>query len=367
MDKILFASAHVDRLAAEASLPAKFQRLLKQADLGAKFEGKRVAVKMHVGGHLGFYTIHPLFVKILVDALKAAGARPFLVDGSYSVEAAIVRGYTPEVVGARVVGAGGEMDRYIYRRKTAVPGLPTIELCGNIVDADALLVFSHGKGHGCSGFGGAIKNIAMGCVSCRTRGAIHGLMGEHYTWDAELCTHCGQCVSSCPTGAASFNKEGEFGINAHHCRYCGHCVTACPKRALTMQEGLGETTFTAFQTGMAAACKAVLAEFDASSVHYVTALMNITPLCDCWGFSTPPLVPDVGIISGDNLVSIEQAALDMIDWRKLILENVPDQLCPPGKKGHLFQRIHGKDPYVQVRQCEALGLGEKKYKILEVK
>ena len=94
--------------------------------------------------------------------------------------------------------------------------------------------------------------------------------------------------------------------------------------------------------------------------------MNITPLCDCWGFSTPPLVPDIGIVGGDNLVAIEQSALDLIDWRKLILENLPEQLCPPGEEGHLFQRIHGKDPYEQVRQCAALGLGSPEYELVEV-
>ncbi|NLO74107.1 MAG: DUF362 domain-containing protein [candidate division WS1 bacterium] len=177
MNRLLFASAHVDRIAAEASLPAKFKRLLDKANLKARFEGQRVAVKMHVGGGIGYYTIHPLFVRLLVEALKEADARPFLVDGSFSTDAAVGRGYTPEVVGCRVVGAGGEFDRYVYTRPTPIPGLPEVEVCGNVVDADGMLVFSHGKGHGCTGYGGAIKNIAMGCVSCKTRGAIHGLLG----------------------------------------------------------------------------------------------------------------------------------------------------------------------------------------------
>jgi uncharacterized protein len=365
MNQILFASSHVERLAQDATLPAKFRRLLEQADLGSRFDGKRVAIKMHVGGGLGFYTIHPLFVRLLVEAVKKAGGKPFLVDGSYSTDGAAASGYTPEVVGARVVGAGGEFDKYVYPRATDVPGLPEIELCGNVADADALLVFSHGKGHGHSGFGGAIKNIAMGCVSGRTRGAIHGLMGQHFAWDQELCTHCEQCVSGCPTEAASFDAEGKFGISEHFCRYCMHCVISCPTQALTMEQP--EEKFRLFQQGMAAACRGLLAEFEPTSVYYLTVLMNITPLCDCWGFSTPPLVPDLGIVGGDNLVAIEQAALDLIDWRKLILENVPEQLCPPGEEGHLFQRLHGKDPYEQVRQCVALGLGSPEYELVAVK
>ncbi len=365
MTDLLFASAHVERLAAEAALPSKFQRLLEQADLGSRLADKRVAIKMHVGGGLGYTTLHPIFVRAVVDAVKAAGGKSFLTDGSFSSEAAVARGYTPEVVGARVVGAGGEHDQYFYPRTTEVPGLPEIELCGNIVDADALIVLNHGKGHGNSGFGGAIKNIAMGCVTYRTRGRIHALMSSNFHWDEELCTHCEQCVQGCPVGAVSFSPEGKLSISDHHCRWCLHCTYTCPTQALTMEEP-GEK-FALFQQGMAAVVKETLACFEPAQVFYLTALLSITPLCDCWGFSTPALVPDVGILGGNDIVAMEQAALDLIKWEDLIPSAVPEQMCPLGEEGHLFQRLHGKDPYEQVRQAEAMGLGSAEYGLVEVK
>jgi uncharacterized Fe-S center protein len=365
MHQLKLASAHVDRLDADATLPAKFRRLLQQEDLRGRFAEKKVAIKMHVGGGIGYTTIHPLFVSILVDEVKKAGGRPFLTDGSPSVDAAVARGYTPEVVGARVVGAAGEHDQYFYRRSTEVPGLSEIELCGNIVDADALIVFSHGKGHGNSGFGGALKNIAMGCVTCRSRGAIHSLMASHFEWNEELCTHCNQCVDGCPTGAARFTEENKLWIFDHHCRWCLHCTYSCPSGALTMEAPEGK--FVLFQQGMAAVVKEVLACFEPQSVYFITALLNITPLCDCWGFSTPSLVPDIGILAGDNIVAVEQAALDLIKWENLIPGSVPDQMLPLGEQGHLFQRLHGKDPYEQVRQAEAMGLGSPEYELVEVK
>ena len=364
MAQLLFASAHVDRLDYEASLPAKFRRLLGRAALAERFGGKRVAIKMHVGGGLGFYTIHPLFVRMVVDAIREAGGNPFLTDGSFSTDQAVARGYVPEVVGARVVGAGGEFDRYVYRRETEVEGLPTIELCGHIVDAEALLVLSHGKGHGNSGYGGAIKNIAMGCVSCRSRGDIHRLMSAHFDWQEALCTHCEQCVSGCPAGAARFDDQGQFGITEHDCRYCLHCTRSCPSGALTMDEPLAK--FRHFQHGMAAVVREVLAGFEPPRTYFVSVLMNITPLCDCWGFSTPPLVPDVGIVAGGDIVAVEQASLDLIRWENYIAGSLPDQCGAPGPEGHLFQRIHGKDPYEQVRQAAALGLGSQEYELEEL-
>ncbi|NLC58864.1 MAG: DUF362 domain-containing protein [Armatimonadetes bacterium] len=364
MNRVLFASAHVTRLDVNATLPAKFGRLLKQADFGRRFANKRVAIKMHVGSGIGFYTIHPLFVRQVVDAVKEAGGYPYLTDGSFSTDAAVIRGYTPEVLGARVVGAGGEHDKYLYKRETSIEGLPEVELCGNVVDADALLVLSHGKGHGHTGFGGAIKNIAMGCVSYKTRGAIHGLMSGHFEWDAEECTHCEQCIHGCPTGAVHFDEQGRLAITEHHCRYCMHCTRSCPTGALQMEQP--EEKFRQFQAGMAATVKETLRCFPPEQVYFISVLMNITPLCDCWGFSTPPLVPDVGILASDNIVAIETASLDLIRAENLIPGSVPDQLCPPGEEGHLFERIHGKDPYEQVRQAVAAGLGEARYELVEI-
>lgn len=358
-----FASAHVARLDRNATLPARFERMLAQLNFAERFKDQRVAIKMHVGGGIGYSTIHPLFVRMVVDAVKAAGGNPFLTDGSFSTDSAVARGYTPEVVGARVVGAAGEFDQYFYQRTTELPGLPEVEVCGNIADAGALLVLSHGKGHGHSGYGGAIKNIAMGCVTCRTRGAIHALMANHFQWDAEACTHCEQCISGCPTGAISFRDE-KLRIFEHHCRYCMHCTRSCPTTAISMEQPADK--FRLFQQGMAAAVKETLTFFDPGRVLYLSALMNITPLCDCWGFTTQSIVPDIGILASDDIVAIEQASLDLIKTENLIPGTLPEQLCPPGTAGHLFERIHGKDPYEQVRQVAALGLGSTEYELVEV-
>ncbi|MDO8683927.1 MAG: 4Fe-4S ferredoxin, partial [Armatimonadota bacterium] len=73
MSVVHFASSKVKSLSADLSLPAKFKRLLQKYPMKEMFDGKTVAIKMHVGGHLGYTTIHPLFVRILVDAVREAG------------------------------------------------------------------------------------------------------------------------------------------------------------------------------------------------------------------------------------------------------------------------------------------------------
>ncbi len=359
--RVLFASAHLPRLAEEASLPYKFARLIEKAQLEKRFAGKTVAIKMHLGSGSGIYTLHPYFVRTVVEAIQKGGGRPFVTDGTSAFFDAYKRGYTHEVLGCPVLPAGGVADRYFYRVPVGYETLDYVELCGNIVDADALLVLSHGKGHGHSGFGGAIKNIAMGCVTMRTRGAIHALMRGTFEWAGELCTHCYQCRDNCPTGAISFNKEGQFMLSEHHCRYCMHCVSACPVQGIKIDQ----SRYRHFQMGMAWTVKKCLEQFDKDAVYYVTVLNNITPLCDCWGWSTQPIVPDVGAVAGDDIVAVEQAALDLINTVEYIPGTLPDQMKISGK-GHLFQRIHAKDPYLQVRCCEELKLGRADYQLVKI-
>jgi hypothetical protein len=359
--KVYFASAKVKRLSADDTLPAKFRRMLDKLDLKTMFADKRVAIKMHVGGHIGYTTVHPLFVNFLVDAVKKAGGRPFITDGSFSVPGATIRGYTEQTVGAPIYPVAGSEDRYYQTAGVGYRGLKEIEIAGNIADVPTMIVLSHAKGHGQCGFGGAIKNIAMGCVTERTRGWIHALMDTEFKWNSKACRRCRICAENCPGGAISFEGR-DFHWFSHHCRYCMHCVDSCPVHAIT----IGLHGWRYFQEGMARVTKTILKTFKPKRVLYITMLMNITPLCDCWGFTTPSLVPDVGIMASQDIVAIEQAAIDSIKVENYIPGSLPDQVKMRGE-GHLFERIWAKDPYVQVRTAAKLGLGSQKYQLTAIR
>ena len=359
---VYFAPSRMKRLSAEDSLPAKFRRMLEKVDLAGLFNDKRVAIKMHVGGHLGYTTIHPLFIRTLVTMVKEAGGWPFLTDGSYSVPAAVARGYTQETLGAPIYPVAGAYDKYFYEKETNYRSLEKVEIAGNIADAEAMIVLSHGKGHGQCGFGGAIKNLAMGAVTQRTRGWIHGVMDAEFSWNAEACTHCHICRENCPGNAISFNDKDEMSIFSHHCRYCMHCVDSCPTQAITIPP----VSMLYFQEAMSRTTKAVLDTFEANRLLYITALLNITPLCDCWGFSSPSLVPDIGIMASTDIVAIEQAAIDSIDGKNFIPGSLPEQVRMTEGDEHLLFRIWGKDPYLQVQTAADLGLGSREYTLEEI-
>lgn len=358
--KVLFASARPEKLDRDRTLPAKFSRLLALLPIQERVAGKTVAIKMHLGGGIGYSTIHPLFVKLLVDHIKAGNPkRVFVTDGS--ITGASDRGYAKETIGAELVPALGADGKDLVRLETGWPSLPVAWLGRPIVEADVLIDFSHIKGHGACGFGGACKNLAMGCTPGETRGAMHGLEGE-LVWDKSKCTHCNKCLEECSTQANTFNEQGDYNIFWHHCRRCMHCMLACPTKAIRIQA----PQFNLFQEGLARVAKLVLDTFKPEDVFFINTLMHITIYCDCWGFTTPALVPDIGIAAGQDIVAVEQACLDMIKSEEVI----PGSITPPymlrdGK--HLFEKLHGKDPYVQVQWLEKLGLGTTRYDMADVK
>jgi len=77
-------------------------------------------------------------------------------------------------------------------------------------------------------------------------------------------------------------------------------------------------------------------------------------------------VPDIGIVASDNIAAVETAALDLIKAEDYIKGALPSPLRLSGT-GHLFQQVHGKDPFMQIEECEKVGLGDRAYRLTRVK
>lgn len=354
---VLFSSVKFDKYDTDVTLPAKFKRLIDRMGMEETVKNKLVALKMHLGRNIGYSTVHPLFIKILVDKLKGYGAKVYITD--QDVSGARNRGYSEDYLGVPVVYACGVTGKYFYEKDVDFKTFKNVDIAGNIHDADVMIDLSHVKGHGSCGYGGACKNIAMGCVTDRTRQQIHSLEGG-IEWNEDLCIHCELCINSCNHNANSF-KDGKYDMFFHHCTYCQHCVKVCPTNAITMNAN----NFNDFQTGMAVCTDEVLKVFKPGHVFYINFLTNITAVCDCWGLTTPALVPDIGIMASTDIVAIERACMDAIKVEDLISSGIP-QGTELGSTGHLFERLHGRNPYVQLKELEKKDLGTQEYKIEEV-
>ena len=102
------------------------------------------------------------------------------------------------------------------------------------MEADALVVLSHFKLHELSGFGGALKNLGMGCASRKGKLSLHSNISPKVT--EKKCTGCGDCVVHCAQEAISINPETEKAvIDPTKCVGCAECLLVCPYGNIQIQ------------------------------------------------------------------------------------------------------------------------------------
>ena len=360
--EVLFADIAVAAMETKHTLPAKFQRMLKKIFPDSFLSGKKVAVKMHFGGNIGYTTIHPVFVRILVQALKDSGAASIKAMDNNPADG-VPRGYTEEVLGCQVVSCFGADGKHLRPEKIGFRSLDEALIGGELLDCDVFVDLAHVKGHGEAGFGGAIKNIGMGAVPGETRRKIHRLEGG-LVIDRRKCVFCRKCYDACPNRAIILDEEKkQINIFYHHCTYCRHCVLACPKKAIALED----RRFEDFTRGLALVTAAFLKKFRPEDVYFINFLTDITVFCDCWGLSTASLVPDIGILASRDIAAIETASLDMIKTENLLANGLPKgrKLLKQGR--HLFEKIHAKDPYLVISQLKELYSCSSDYEIKEIR
>jgi hypothetical protein len=367
---VYFGSARQNRLRAEETLPAKLGLILEKLDLRARVKDKSVAIKMHLGGNIGYSTIHPVFVRGLVSVVMEGGGRPFLTDTIYACRTAHERGYSHETVGCPIIPCAGLTDKYYRTFERSFKQMKEWRVGGILMDADFLIDFAHVKGHPSCGLGGQFKNLALGAMTAATRGALHDTMHADQYWFPEKCSDeetRQRIMAACPMEALVADKENPEVIHRHYepCVQCRECLDVAPEGALTVNP----ENYYAFQEACAIGVSHVLSAFQPDRAIFINLATQITPVCDCFGFTGMSVLPDIGIFAGDDICAVEQATLDEIGKHRIIEENVPLSMrLQHGEGYHPFQILHGphKDPYKVIEYAAALGLGSRDYEIVDV-
>jgi uncharacterized Fe-S center protein len=129
-----------------------------------------------------------------------------------------------------------------------------------------------------------------------------------------------------------------------------------------------ESNFLAFQEACAISVSLVMGTFAPGKYTHLSLATTMTPMCDCFGFTTLPILPDAGIFGSDDIVAIDQAVLDATAGSHLIEENIPTSMEIVSREGHPFSPLLGpyKNPYKVVEYGEALGLGSRQYELVDV-
>ncbi|MDR2503817.1 MAG: DUF362 domain-containing protein [Deltaproteobacteria bacterium] len=351
----------------------KIERLFSTAGFDKMFgQNDLCAVKMHFGERGNDAFVHPVFVRAVVRLLKNAGARPFLTDTNTlyrgqrhnAVEhtlLALEHGFSYATVEAPVIIADGLRGHCFTEMPVQLKHFSKVSLADAVVQADGMLALSHFKGHVLSGFGGALKNLAMGCAPARGKKDQHQ---AHFLIDPGKCVACGQCLAHCPENSIAWSKTPEgkrASITQESCIGCGECMTMCKHGAINLDFASERTAFTERMIEYA---------YGASRMHpgktaYMNFLLNITPDCDCAPWSDAPLVPDIGILAASDPVALDKACFDLVNAQPGFADS---QLrCNHGAGEDKFKGSYAKTiGEVQFQYAESIGLGNIAYELVKI-
>lgn len=366
---VYYGSPRQARLEAKETLPAKLDLILEKLQVKERVKGELVMIKLHTGNNIGYSTIHPVFVRKVVQAVRDGGGKPFIADVDWDVKGAESRGYTPETLGCPIYPIAGPADKYYYTFDRPYKNIKQWKLAGMAHDATFLINFAHVKGHPSCGFGGAFKNIALGCMIGETRSAIHDTNHYDKYWFAEKCPDENvrkKIIEACPHGALVEDKNDprELHIHFEPCNQCGRCLKVAPEGSLKIDP----VNFHSFQEANAISVAIALSTFAPGKTTHLALATHMTPVCDCFGFTSMPILPDAGIFGSDDIVALDTAVLDVTAQLKLLEDQIPTSFEVHTREGHPFRWLHGplKDPYKVVEYGEQLGLGSRTYEMVDV-
>jgi uncharacterized protein len=276
--------------------------------------GDLVAIKLHIGELGNPYYVQPFFVHEIVRRVKEMGGKPFLTDSNTYYEAqrsnaydhmnnALINGFG---IAPFIVADGLRSENFKLVETKGI--LKEIEVSGVFVEADAMIVISHCKGHELTGFGGAIKNLAMGCTSKNGKFRQHRVVGIEI--NTAKCIGCGKCKEACAFHLIDI-IEGKAHNTSTKCMRCPICIGVCPMEAIRFVDK-GKLSL-----ALASAAYGVLSTFKPGKVSYISFAKNITRDCDCCPNPGDILLKDVGIFASNSPVSVDAAFLKSVDYRKL--------------------------------------------------
>jgi uncharacterized protein len=334
----------------------KLKKLLEESKvLDFISKGQKVAVKAHFGeeGNTGF--VSPEHVRVICDGVKGKGAVAFLSDANTlyrgrrlnsddHLKLAYEHGFTKELTGVDVIIPDDTKNENIIDIPINQKFIKGAKIARIFVDADAIVAVNHFKGHILTGFGGALKNLGMGCATRQGKLAQHCDVAP--VVHLEQCIGCGECEKICPVGAIHLENKKSV-VDSAKCIGCASCLAVCPTMAMFIDFAAGDKV----QEKMAEYTLAVLKGKE-NKAGFINFAVKISKECDCWGMENPRIAPDVGIFASLDPVSIDKASFDLVN-----------KAC--GKD--IFKATHPEpDGIRQLRYAQEIGLGSLDYELIEL-
>ena len=337
-------------------------------------DGKFVAIKMHFGELGNISYLRPNYAKAVADVVKELGGKPFLTDcntlypGSRKnaldhLSCAEENGFSMATTGCHVIigdGLRGTDEVIVPIRNGEY--LKEAYIGHAIMDADILISLTHFKGHEATGFGGALKNIGMGC------GSRAGKMHQHNSGKPhvieEQCRGCRNCAKECGSDAISY-ESGKAHIDQDICKGCGRCIGACNFDAIVNNnEDANEILGCKIAEYSQAVC-------DGRPTFHISLITDVSPNCDCHPENDAPILPNIGMFASFDPVALDQACVDAcLTATPIRNSQLGDNLAKPDWHHH-HDHFLDSNPNVRWKEtlehAEKIGLGSRSYELITMK
>lgn len=358
------------------TMPGKLKKLIRKAGIAQlNLEGQFVAIKIHFGELGNVSYLRPNYARAVVDVVKELGGKPFLTDcntlypGSRKnalehLYCAWENGFTPLTVGCPIlIGDGLKGTDDIEVPVQGGEYVKKAKIGRAVMDADVIISLTHFKGHEATGFGGALKNLGMGCGSRAGKKEQHN-NGKAYV-QQELCRGCRRCMRECANDGLVFDTEKrKMHVDKEHCVGCGRCVGACNFDAIDFEDPNSNQML---NYRIAEYAKAVV---DGRPQFHISMVMDISPNCDCHEENDAPILPDVGMFASFDPLALDQACVDAcMKCEPLPNSQLGEHLRDPHFEDH-HDHFTNSTPESEWQSClshaEKIGLGTRAYELIKL-
>jgi len=307
---------------------------------------KKVGLKVHFGEDGNQNILNPELLHPLVDKVNPTFVETnvlYVGDRRYTqshIAVAKKHGFTFAPID--ILDDEGET---VYPTQKGFKFCKNVRTGSHFENYDFYIIYSHFKGHGSSGFGGAIKNVGMGMASPGGKMAIHANNFPKVN-TPEKCFQCHRCADQCPGDAITITENGPV-IDTNKCIGCAKCIAECPIKLFSPDRtGYDETRF----LDKLVEYTKVLA--DERPMVFINVMANISRSCDCAAKAPAPFIHDLGAVASSDIVAIDQACHDIVS-------------AAAGEK-EVFKKINNVSGLEQLQYAEKLGLGNTHYILIDV-